>query len=91
MDLIEYRVANTFLDRDNVGIAVRLSILDAERCSSHKDRKIVVGNTHLLFNPGRGDIKLGQLAMLLARVQKVTDAFEFYTDWFRDGFCGFFS
>jgi mRNA deadenylase 3'-5' endonuclease subunit Ccr4 len=71
MDLIEYRIANTFLDRDNVGVVVRLNILDAERCSSHKDRKIVVGNTHLLFNPGRGDIKLGQLAMLLARVHKL--------------------
>ncbi|VDM80096.1 unnamed protein product [Strongylus vulgaris] len=32
---------------------------------------LIYANTHLLFNSARGDIKLGQLAMLIANVQDV--------------------
>lgn len=35
------------------------------------DRSIFVGNTHLLFNPRRGDVKLSQLGLLFANMQKV--------------------
>lgn len=31
---------------------------------------VVVANTHLIYNPKRGDIKLAQLALLLAALDK---------------------
>jgi mRNA deadenylase 3'-5' endonuclease subunit Ccr4 len=34
------------------------------------DDKIVVANTHLLFNPRRGDIKLAQFMVLMAEIDK---------------------
>ncbi|XP_063935531.1 carbon catabolite repressor protein 4 homolog 6 isoform X3 [Daucus carota subsp. sativus] len=34
--------------------------------------KIVVGNTHVLYNPRRGEIKLGQVRVLLDRVHAVS-------------------
>lgn len=33
---------------------------------------LCVANTHLLYNPRRGDIKLAQLALLLAEVDKLS-------------------
>ncbi|GAX73472.1 hypothetical protein CEUSTIGMA_g924.t1 [Chlamydomonas eustigma] len=33
---------------------------------------LLVANTHLLFNPNRGDIKLGQLRVILDRVEHLT-------------------
>lgn len=32
--------------------------------------RLVIANTHLLFNPKRGDIKMAQLMMLTDRVQR---------------------
>uniref|UniRef100_A0A8C1U8G2 Angel homolog 2 (Drosophila) n=1 Tax=Cyprinus carpio TaxID=7962 RepID=A0A8C1U8G2_CYPCA len=55
------------LDRDNVGLIVLLRPIDP-RCSL---TNICVANTHLLYNPRRGDIKLAQLAMLLAEISRV--------------------
>ncbi|KTF72417.1 hypothetical protein cypCar_00032209 [Cyprinus carpio] len=55
------------LDRDNVGLIVLLQPIDP-RCSL---TNICVANTHLLYNPRRGDIKLAQLAMLLAEISRV--------------------
>ncbi|CAN0400311.1 unnamed protein product, partial [Laminaria digitata] len=34
--------------------------------------RLVIANTHLLFNPKRGDIKMAQLMMLTGRVQRST-------------------
>ncbi|KAJ3694819.1 hypothetical protein LUZ60_000196 [Juncus effusus] len=34
---------------------------------SKNSKKLIVGNIHVLFNPKRGDIKLGQIRMLLER------------------------
>ncbi|XP_016378515.1 protein angel homolog 2 isoform X2 [Sinocyclocheilus rhinocerous] len=55
------------LDRDNVGLIVLLRPIDPH-CSL---TNICVANTHLLYNPRRGDIKLAQLAMLLAEISRV--------------------
>uniref|UniRef100_A0A915I0Y6 Endonuclease/exonuclease/phosphatase domain-containing protein n=1 Tax=Romanomermis culicivorax TaxID=13658 RepID=A0A915I0Y6_ROMCU len=68
VDSVEYQIPNTFMDRDNVGLIVRLTPLN----SRNSKQRMVIANTHLLFNPGRGDIKLGQLALLLARIKQVT-------------------
>ena len=53
------------LNRDNVGLVALLSPL------SHPDLKVCIATTHLLFNPKRGEIKLSQLALLLAEANKL--------------------
>ncbi len=58
-------VAN--LNKDNVGITVLLSPL------SNPSLRVCVSPTHLLFNPRRGEIKLSQLALLLAEMSRVLD------------------
>ncbi|GAA0153083.1 mRNA polyadenylation factor [Lithospermum erythrorhizon] len=35
-------------------------------------KKIVVGNIHVLFNPNRGDVKLGQMRMFLEKAQTLS-------------------
>lgn len=52
------------LDRDNVGLVVLLQ----PRFHCKVTAAICVANTHLLYNPRRGDIKLTQLAILLAEI-----------------------
>ncbi|XP_062863879.1 protein angel homolog 1-like [Trichomycterus rosablanca] len=59
------------LDRDNVGIVLLLQPT-AARSEGLTFRPICVANTHLLFNPRRGDVKLAQLAIVLAEIDKVT-------------------
>ena len=59
---IRYRIPECpVLNRPNVGQAVLLT------CQSTA-RPLWVANSHLLFNPQRGDIKLMQIGMLLATV-----------------------
>uniref|UniRef100_A0A8D0DYN7 Angel homolog 2 n=1 Tax=Salvator merianae TaxID=96440 RepID=A0A8D0DYN7_SALMN len=55
------------LDRDNVGL---VSLLQPRFCCK-PNAAICVANTHLLYNPRRGDIKLTQLAILLAEITNV--------------------
>ncbi|XP_063775131.1 protein angel homolog 2 isoform X2 [Pseudophryne corroboree] len=64
---VEYFRHNiSLLDRDNVGLVLMLQP-KTERCAS----SVCVANTHLLYNPRRGDIKLAQLAILLAEITEV--------------------
>lgn len=56
-----------FLDRDNVAQVVALR----ERTPRRDGRVLLVANTHILFNQGRGDIKLGQLLLLLATIESM--------------------
>ncbi|XP_069464647.1 protein angel homolog 2 [Ambystoma mexicanum] len=61
-----YRSHIPLLDRDNVGLVLLL------RPKLQPDTPtICVANTHLLYNPRRGDIKLTQLAILLAEIAGV--------------------
>ncbi|NXP28990.1 ANGE2 protein, partial [Scytalopus superciliaris] len=55
------------LDRDNVGLVLLLQ----PRFHCKSNAAICIANTHLLYNPRRGDIKLTQLAMLLAEIASV--------------------
>ncbi|XP_030627493.1 protein angel homolog 2 [Chanos chanos] len=65
---VEYfRRSVPLLDRDNVGLILLLQPTECSSCASN----ICVANTHLLYNPRRGDIKLAQLAMLLAEISRV--------------------
>ncbi|KAK7601615.1 hypothetical protein V9T40_009056 [Parthenolecanium corni] len=63
---VEYYQPNiNLLNRDNIGIVMRLSPkINNNQC-------IVVATTHLLFNPKRHDIKLAQMQMLLAEIDRV--------------------
>ncbi|XP_074024756.1 protein angel homolog 2 isoform X3 [Numenius arquata] len=55
------------LDRDNVGLVLLLQ----PKFHCKTNAAICIANTHLLYNPRRGDIKLTQLAMLLAEIASV--------------------
>lgn len=69
---VEYfRPGDALLDRDNVGLVVLLRPNDAEG-QSNPSAFICVANTHLLYNPRRGDIKLAQLAILLAEISRLS-------------------
>ncbi|XP_061668841.1 protein angel homolog 2 [Syngnathoides biaculeatus] len=59
-----FRPGDALLDRDNVGLVVLLRPKDAAASSGF----VCVANTHLLYNPRRGDVKLAQLAILLAEI-----------------------
>ncbi|KAJ7970382.1 Carbon catabolite repressor protein 4-like 5 [Quillaja saponaria] len=41
---------------------------------SNRNQSIVVGNIHVLFNPNRGDIKLGQVRLFLENAYKLSQA-----------------
>ncbi|XP_049724316.1 protein angel homolog 2 isoform X4 [Elephas maximus indicus] len=62
-----YRPDIPLLDRDNVGLVLLLQ----PKVPCAASPAICVANTHLLYNPRRGDIKLTQLAMLLAEISSV--------------------
>ncbi|XP_048105748.1 protein angel homolog 2 isoform X2 [Alosa alosa] len=56
------------LDRDNVGLVLLLKPKLEKGITNH----LCVANTHLLYNPRRGDIKLTQLGLLLAEISHVS-------------------
>lgn len=69
---VEYfRPGDVLLDRDNVGLVVLLQPNDAAG-RSDPSSFICVANTHLLYNPRRGDIKLAQLAILFAEINRLS-------------------
>lgn len=67
-----YRPETGLLDRHNVGIVLLLRPV-VTRGSDVKvlGPPLCLANTHLLFNPRRGDVKLAQLAIVLAEIDRV--------------------
>ncbi|XP_056624401.1 protein angel homolog 1 isoform X2 [Triplophysa dalaica] len=66
VNLLEfYRPDCELLNRDNVGIVLLLQPITEQ---GEALSPICVANTHLLFNPRRGDVKLAQLAIVLAEI-----------------------
>ena len=57
------------LDRDNVALLV---LLKPKGKGKHNWANLCVANTHLLFNPRRGDIKLAQAMLLMAEIEKLS-------------------
>ncbi|KAH9494459.1 Protein angel 2 [Bulinus truncatus] len=57
------------LDRDNIGIILILKPVPPRGCTVSVP-KICVATTHLLFNPKRGDVKLAQVMVFLAEIDK---------------------
>ncbi|XP_022922060.1 carbon catabolite repressor protein 4 homolog 3 [Cucurbita moschata] len=53
--------------RDNVA---QLSVLEMSKV---KSRKLMIGNIHVLYNPSRGDVKLGQIRYLLSRAEILSE------------------
>ncbi|PIA39653.1 hypothetical protein AQUCO_02600243v1, partial [Aquilegia coerulea] len=53
--------------RNNVA---QISVFEMRKASS---RRVLVGNIHVLFNPSRGDIKLGQIQLLLSSAQVLSE------------------
>lgn len=70
-----YRPETKLLEQHNVAIVLLLQPV-ATRGSNTKPMGplLCVVNTHLLFNPRRGDVKLAQLAMLLAEMNQVVQS-----------------
>lgn len=54
------------MNRDNVGIVLRLSP------QQNKEENIIVSTTHILYNKRRHDIKLAQVHLLLAEIERVS-------------------
>lgn len=67
-----FRSGDALLDRDNVGLVLLLRPNGAERRGADPSAFLCVANTHLLYNPNRGDIKLAQLAILLAEIGRLS-------------------
>nr|DBA14604.1 TPA: hypothetical protein GDO54_005546 [Pyxicephalus adspersus] len=68
-----FRPTINVLNRDNVGLVLLLRpVLSEETSDKLSPPNLCVANTHLLYNPRRGDIKLAQLALLLAEVDKLS-------------------
>lgn len=68
---IEYfRPGLDILNRDNVGLVLLLQPLHLESTTEKAISPVCVANTHVLYNPRRGDIKLAQMALLLAEIDK---------------------
>ncbi|KAM9356484.1 protein angel homolog 2 [Pholidichthys leucotaenia] len=66
------RPGDALLDRDNVGLVVQLQPSGGAAGQWDPSSFICVANTHLLYNPRRGDVKLAQLAILLAEINRLS-------------------
>lgn len=60
-----YQSGIELLSRDNVGIIAKLAL------RSNPDTQIVVATTHLLYNPKRNDVRLAQIQLLLAEIERI--------------------
>jgi len=64
LDVEYYQPHIPILDRDNVGLLVKLQSKIGRR------PKLVVGTTHILYNPKRNDVKLAQVQLLLTEIDR---------------------
>ncbi|CAG10641.1 unnamed protein product, partial [Tetraodon nigroviridis] len=70
-----YRPETKLLDRHNVAIVMLLRPVAPRGPSTEALGPLLcVVNTHLLFNPRRGDVKLAQLAILLAEIDRAVQS-----------------
>jgi mRNA deadenylase, exonuclease subunit and related nucleases len=59
-----YQPGVRILDRHNVGLVAKFAV------RANPSRYLVVATTHLLYNPKRHDVKLAQMQILLAEVER---------------------
>ncbi|XP_031833315.1 protein angel isoform X2 [Nomia melanderi] len=60
-----YQSGIELLSRDNVGIIAKLAVKDSP------ETQLVIATTHLLYNPKRNDVRLGQTQLLLAEIERI--------------------
>lgn len=60
-----YQSGVELLNRDNVGIIAKLALRD------NPETQVVVATTHLLYNPRRNDVRLAQIQLLLAEIERI--------------------
>lgn len=53
-----------------------ISLTNSQAPQSKSSQYFVVGNIHALFNPSRGDIKLGQMRLFLEKAQKLSQEWD---------------
>jgi len=63
-----YREGERLLDKPNTCQVIVL------QCKDEEKTELCIANTHLLYNPNRGDIKLAQLGVILNKIQNTTNA-----------------
>ncbi|XP_074663119.1 protein angel homolog 2-like [Tubulanus polymorphus] len=63
-----YRPGVSILDRDNVGLLTLLKPISED---VDDNVRLCLANTHLLFNPKRGDIKLAQISLLFSEIDSL--------------------
>ncbi|XP_029316607.1 protein angel homolog 1 isoform X2 [Cottoperca gobio] len=87
-----FRPEIELLDRHNVGIVLLLRpvVLQGSEVKA-KGPPLCVANTHLLFNPRRGDVKLAQLAIMLAEIDSVVKSCQAKGEHCNLIFCGDFN
>lgn len=56
------------MNRENVALVAKLSL------KTNEDTKFVVATTHLLYNPRRQDVRLAQVQVLLAELDRIAAA-----------------
>ncbi|XP_011708250.1 PREDICTED: protein angel isoform X2 [Wasmannia auropunctata] len=60
-----YQSGVEILNRDNVGIIAKLALRD------NPETQVVIATTHLLYNPKRNDVRLAQIQLLLAEIERI--------------------
>ncbi|KAJ7969651.1 carbon catabolite repressor protein 4-like 3 [Quillaja saponaria] len=56
-----------------IGLRDNVAQLSVFKISESESRRLVIGNIHVLYNPSRGDIKLGQIRFLLSRAKILSE------------------
>ncbi|CAA6665393.1 unnamed protein product [Spirodela intermedia] len=63
--------------RNNVSQICVFKVIDTHKSTkparSQCDRTLLVGNIHVLFNPNRGDVKLGQMRLFLEKAHEISE------------------
>ncbi|KAM4724508.1 protein angel homolog 1 [Anableps anableps] len=87
-----FRPETGLLDRHNVGIVLLLRPLVTRGAEVQEaGPPLCVANTHLLFNPKRGDVKLAQLAIMLAEIDAMIKSCKARGEHCNVVFCGDFN
>lgn len=61
-----YQAGTELLNRDNVGLIAKFSL------KQNPETKFLIATTHLLFNPRRNDVRLGQVQLLFAEIERLS-------------------
>lgn len=62
---VEFKQTGPLLNRNNVAIITKLAPKD------NIEQEFVVATTHLLYNPKREDVRLAQVQLLLAEIDRI--------------------